>query len=51
MIYEIMGEYIKAAETQKRILAVLKDEWGITDETVVADTEKKIEILLKKANG
>ncbi|MBQ1257554.1 MAG: helix-turn-helix domain-containing protein [Clostridia bacterium] len=51
VIYEIMGEYIKAAETQKRILAVLKDEWGITDETVVADTEKKIEILLKKANG
>lgn len=51
VIYEIMGEYKKAAETQKRILTVLKDEWGITEETVVFDTEKKIEHLLKKANG
>jgi len=51
MIYEIRGEYQKAADTQKRILTVLKDEWGITEETIVFQTEKKIELLLKKANG
>lgn len=48
-IYEIKGDYQKAADTQNRILEALKKEWGFSEETVVHDTEKEIQRLMKKA--
>lgn len=48
MIYEIRGEYRKAADTQKRILAVLKEEWGIKEESVIFETQNKINDLMGK---
>ncbi len=47
-IYEIRGEYEKAAETQDRIIAVLKDEWGFTDELRVKEAENERARLGKK---
>ena len=47
-IYEIMGEYQKAADTQKRILDALKNEWGFSEETVVRETEAEINRLMLK---
>ncbi len=48
MIYEILGDYQSAADTQRRILDALKNEWGFTEETVIADTEREIERLMKR---
>lgn len=48
MIYEIRGEYKKAAEAKKRELKNLKEEWGMTEEVMVRETEREIERLLKK---
>lgn len=39
MIYEILGDYQKTAETRKRIPETLKIEWGFTEETVIHETE------------
>ena len=50
-IYEIIGDYAKAAETQKRILECLKTEWGFTEETVVRETEAKIKRLQQMAGN
>ena len=47
-IYEICGEYHKALETQKRILELLKNEWGFTDEVVIHDVEQEIERINAK---
>ncbi len=47
-IHEIRGEYRKAADTHRRILAALKTEWGFEEETVIAETEREIERLEKK---
>lgn len=47
-IYEITGQYPKAAETQMRILQALKEEWGFSEETVLRETEQEIERLKKK---
>ncbi len=47
-IYEIMGEYKKAADTQRRILDALKTEWGFSEETVIHETEREIERLMQK---
>lgn len=44
-IHEIRGDYAKAAETQGRILALLREEWGFTDETAVLETEQEIKRL------
>ena len=44
-IYEICGDYAKAVETKKRILALLKEEWGFTEETAVHETEWEIKRL------
>ena len=44
-IYEIRGDYAKAAETQKRILTLLREEWGFTEETSVLHTEQEIKRL------
>ena len=48
-IYEIRGEYRKAADTYKRIHENLIGEWGMSDESIVLETQKKIEKMLKKA--
>lgn len=47
-IYEIMGENQLAAATYGRILDNLKNEWGLTDETVVQETEQERNRLLQK---
>lgn len=48
-IHEIRGDCRKAADTQRRILDALKNEWGLTEETVVRETEREIDRLLQKA--
>ena len=50
-IYEIMGEYKKAAATVERILENMRDEWGFTEETVVKEAEEERNRLLKKAES
>ena len=49
VIYEIMGECEKAAETYDRILDNMKNEWGLTEETEVKDAERERSRLLRKA--
>ena len=47
-IYQIMGDYQKAADTYDRILDLLKNEWGMTEDTAIKDAEKiKAELLSK----
>ncbi|MBE5815731.1 MAG: helix-turn-helix domain-containing protein [Clostridiales bacterium] len=45
-IYEILGEYRKAADTWERILALLREEWGFTEETIIAEARQKINELV-----
>ena len=47
-IYEIMGEYQKAAETYDRIIDLLENEWGFTEETGLAQARKEKTRLLAK---
>lgn len=51
-IYEILGEYQKAAQAYDRIIACLKTEWGYeAEDAAVLDAErqkKRIEIKIKK---
>ena len=44
-IYEIRGDYHRAAQTQRRILEALKNEWGFTEEVVVREVVMEIERL------
>ena len=47
-IYEITGDYRKAAETRKRLLDCLKKEWGFSEEeTIVREAEQEIDRLTK----
>ena len=48
-IYEIMGEYGKAAETQDRIIDLLENEWGFTEDTGLEHARKEKARLLSKA--
>lgn len=48
VIYEILGDYKKAAETCERILDNLKNEWGMTEETAVKEAEQERSRLLQK---
>ena len=48
-IYEIMGEYGKAAETQDRIIDLLEHEWGFTEDTGLEHARKEKARLLAKA--
>ena len=50
-IWEIRGEYKKAAETYDRIIDLLEHEWGLTEETDSSVTVAKKEKarLLEKA--
>ena len=49
-IYEVMGDYANAAKTYDRILELLEDEWGLTEETgsSVAVARKERTRLLAK---
>ena len=49
-IYEIMGDYGNAARTCGRIVDLLENEWGLTDETdssVTAAKKEKMRLLAK----
>lgn len=48
-IYEITGEYRKAAETYDRIIDLLENEWGITDDTGLTHAKDEKARLLAKA--
>ena len=48
-ICEIMGDYRKAAETYDRIVDLLRQEWGFTEETELAAAVKERDRLLAKA--
>ena len=47
-IYEIMGEYGKAAGTYDRIIDLLENEWGITEDTGLEHARKEKARLLAK---
>ena len=48
-IYEIMGDYRKAAETYDRIIRLLEDEWGFTEDTGLKHAKGEKARLLAKA--
>ena len=47
-IYEIMGEYEKAAGTYDRIIDLLENEWGFTEDTGLEHARKEKARLLAK---
>ena len=47
-IYEIQGNYVKAAETYDRIILCQQEEWGQTDEAEIRDSMRKKKKLLAK---
>ena len=49
MIYEILGEYGKAAAAYDRILENLREEWGFTEETAIQEAEAEKRRLLERA--
>lgn len=48
-IYTILGQYRKAAETYDRIIALLEEEWGITEGDELKNLKEKKARLLAKA--
>ena len=48
-IYEIRRDYRKAAETWSRIISLLENEWGMTEETELQEAKKKQARLLALA--
>lgn len=48
-IYEIMGDYKKAAETCGRIVELLENEWGLTEETELGHARDERARLLARA--
>ncbi len=48
-IYEIMGEYAKAADTYDRIIDLLENEWGFKEDTGLQNARKEKVRLLAKA--
>ena len=48
-IYQIKGEFRKAAETYGRIIELLKNEWGYTEGSDIEHAERKKAELLAKA--
>lgn len=48
-IYEIRGDYRKAAETWDRIIGLLETEWGFTEESEMQQARREKERLLAKA--
>ncbi len=50
-IYQITGDYGKAAETYGRIVDLLKNEWGMTEDTELKHAEKEKARMLELSNG
>ncbi len=52
-IYEIMGRYGLAAKTCSRIVSLMETEWGMTEETELADARRERDRLLamSRADG
>lgn len=48
-IYEIIGKYRKAAETQDRIIGLLENEWHFTEDTGLEQARREKARLLAKA--
>ena len=48
-IYEIRGDYRKAAETYDRIIDLLEKEWGLTEEVELQQAKREKARLLAKA--
>lgn len=48
-IYEIQGDYRRAAETYDRIIDLLENEWGLTEEVALQDAKAEKARLLEKA--
>lgn len=48
VIYQILGDYKNAVNTYDRILDNLRNEWGLTEETLLKDTEEERDRLLQK---
>ena len=48
-IYQIMGDFRKAAETYGRIIDLLKNEWGMTEEVELQNAQEKKARLLARA--
>ncbi len=48
-IYEIMGEYQKAAETCDRLIDLLENEWGFTEDTSLEKARREKARLIAKA--
>ena len=49
-LYEIMGDYRKAAGTYDRIIDLLQNEWGLTEDTGLKHAQNEKARLLAKAN-
>ncbi|MBE6835160.1 MAG: helix-turn-helix domain-containing protein [Ruminococcaceae bacterium] len=47
-IYQITGNYSKAAETYGRMIDLLENEWGMTEETALKEAKDKKAFLLSK---
>ncbi len=48
-IYQIKGDFRKAAETYDRIIDLLENEWGLTEEIELQRAKEKKALLLAKA--
>ena len=48
-IYEITGDYVQAAAVCDRVIDLLKNEWGMTEETALKEAYSEKERLLAKA--
>lgn len=52
MIYEILGEYQKAAESYDKIITCIKEEWGYREgDAAVVEAEREKNRLLLRASG
>ena len=49
-IHEIMGEYGKAADTWDRVIDLLENEWGFTEDTGLEHARREKARLLARAN-
>ncbi|MBR6918283.1 MAG: helix-turn-helix domain-containing protein [Clostridia bacterium] len=49
-IYEIKGDYANAAATYDRIIALLRDEWGMTEEVTLKEAEMDKSRLSERIN-
>ena len=45
-IYEITGDYANAAQTYDRIIDLLENEWGLTEETDSSVTARRSSMIL-----